>query len=88
MSTIVGTGTIKTTNGRMAVEVTSVVRDLWSVLAPVNGVGRINHTVYETISFPGGSSVQQVRHYETTLYDNRAQTVQSTSKGQQIDIKI
>lgn len=69
-------------------EVTSVVRDLWSVLAPVGGVGKITHTIYETITFPDGGSVQQVRHYETTLYDNRAQTVQSTSKGQQIDIRI
>jgi hypothetical protein len=67
----------------------SGIKDTWAIYnPPLNGVGRIDHTVYEKITYPSGKSVLQVKHYEVALYDKRAQTVQSASKGQQIDIRV
>lgn len=69
-------------------QVITGIKDTWAIHnPPIGGVGKINHTVYEKITYPEGSSVLQVRHYEVVLYDRRAQTVQSNSKGQQVDIR-
>jgi len=65
------------------------IRDLWTIHAPATGgIGKIEHTIYEKTTYPGGSSVLQVKHYDVTLYDSRARTVQSTSKGQNVDLKV
>lgn len=90
VSTIVGTGTTTKTNGpiHMTQAITST-KDTWAIYnPPIGGLGKIDHTIYEKITYPKGGSVLQVRHYEVVLYDKRAQTVQSSSKGQQVDIRV
>ena len=65
------------------------IKDSWAIYnPPIGGIRKIDHTIYEKITYPQGGSVLQVKHYEITLYDKRAQTVQSASKGQQVDIRV
>ena len=65
------------------------IKDTWAIHnPPIGGVGKIDHTIYEKITYPQGGSVLQVTHYEVVLYNKRAETVQSSSKGQQVDIKV
>lgn len=92
VSTSVGTGTIKATNGITAAVVDSVtaIRETWSAVQPTGqrNVGRIQHDIRETTTYPNGPAVERIRHYDVYIYDKNAQLPVPPVKGATVDITV